>query len=53
MPKGFPIGFKIAEKNGNKQTNKHFRTYISRDFGFIDTVSHINQYYVVSSKERG
>ena len=32
MPKGFPIGgFEIAEKNSNKQTDKHFRIYISRD----------------------
>ena len=26
-----PKGFEIAEKNGNKQTDKHFRIYISRD----------------------
>ena len=35
MPKGIPIGFEMAEKNANKQTNtqtdKHFRIYISRD----------------------
>ena len=32
MPKGFPIGFEMAEKNGNKQADKHFRIYISRDY---------------------
>ena len=35
MPKGFPIGFEMAEKNVNKQTikqtDRHFRIYISRD----------------------
>ena len=35
MPKGIPIGFEMAEKNANKQTdkqtNRHFRIYISRD----------------------
>ena len=35
MPKGFPIGSEMAEKNVNKQTsrqtNRHFRIYISRD----------------------
>ena len=31
VPKGFPIGFEMAEKNVNKQTNRHFRIYISRD----------------------
>ena len=35
MPKGFPIGYEMAEKNANThtdtQTHKHFRIYISRD----------------------
>ena len=31
MRKGFPIGFEMAEKNVNKQTDRHFRIYISRD----------------------
>ena len=35
VPKGFPIGFQMAEKNANKQTDTHthihFRIYISRD----------------------
>ena len=31
VPKGFPIGFEMAEKNVNRQTDKHFRIYVSRD----------------------
>ena len=35
VSKGFPIGYEMAEKNANTQTqthtNKHFRIYISRD----------------------
>ena len=35
MPKGKPIGFEMTKKNVNKQTNRqtdtHFRIYISRD----------------------
>ena len=31
MPKGFPIGPEMAEKNVKKQTDRHFRVYISRD----------------------
>ena len=31
MPKGFPIGYEMAEKNENTQTDRHFRIYISRD----------------------
>ena len=37
MPKGIPIGFQMAEKNANtqtqtdRQTDTHFRIYISRD----------------------
>ena len=36
MPKGFLMGFEIGEKNVNRQTDKqthrHFRIYISRDY---------------------
>ena len=35
MSEGLPIGFEMAEKNMSKQTNRqtdrHFRIYISRD----------------------
>ena len=45
MPKGIPIGFQMAEKNDNKQTNRqtdrHFRIYISRD-GFA-IIPHLRQ----------
>ena len=26
-----PIGYEMAEKNANTQTDRHFRIYISRD----------------------
>ena len=38
VPKGFPIGFEMVEKNAKTQTHTHthththFRIYISRDF---------------------
>ena len=31
VPKGIPIGFQMAEKNANTETDRHFRIYISRD----------------------
>ena len=31
VPKGIPIGFEMAEKTMNKQTDKHFRIYISKE----------------------
>ena len=35
MPKAFPIGFEMAQKNvsrqTDRQTDRHFRIYISRD----------------------
>ena len=38
VPKGFPIGFEMAEKNLNKQTDRHFRIYISRDDDLLITL---------------
>ena len=61
MPKGFPIGFEMSEKNGNKQTNKHFRIYMNRDYeGSMATIFindfEIAQYikiYAAENKTRG
>ena len=42
MPNGIPTGFQMAEKKLNKQTNKHFRIYNSRDINIaIDVVSYL------------
>ena len=35
MSKGFQIGFELAEKNLNRQTDRHFRIYKSRDMNII------------------
>ena len=40
VPKGIPIGFQMAEKNANTdtQTNTHFGIYISRDITTIPII---------------
>ena len=45
MSKGFPIGFEMAEKNVSRQTDIHFRIYISRDnTALVDDVIPVKGY---------
>ena len=47
MPKGVPIGFEMAEKNVNRQTDRHFRIYISRDIMVNKVPYNIKEHNIV------
>ena len=46
VPKGFPIGFEMAEKKPYKHTHtdRHFRIYISRDI-YIYYINRVHPCY--------